>query len=84
MFVYGVGLFGAGVLLVFLSLTCVPGNLRDIWSSGGERVRALTYLVVRTTQLHFVFGTLLSVEDRWGCAGRLLTARAATATTTGR
>ena len=48
MFVHGVGLLGAGVLLVFLSLICVLGNLRDIWSSGGERVRALTYLVVRT------------------------------------
>ncbi len=55
MFVHGVGLLGAGVLLVFLSLICVFGNLRDIWSSGGERVRALTYLVVRTVQLHTSF-----------------------------
>ncbi len=66
MFVHGVGLLGAGVLLVFLSLTRVLGNLIDVWSSGGERVRALTYLVVPTVQLHFVFGTLVSVEDRWG------------------
>jgi hypothetical protein len=38
--------------------------LRDIWSSGEESVRELTYLVVRTAQLqlHLIFGILLSAR----------------------
>jgi 1,4-dihydroxy-2-naphthoate octaprenyltransferase len=47
-------------LLVFLSLPLALGNLRVIWISGEESVRELTYLVVRTAQLHLLFGVLLS------------------------
>ncbi len=55
------GLLSAWTLLVFLSLPLALRNLRDIWSSGKESVRELTYLVVRTAQLHLIFGVLLSV-----------------------
>ncbi len=54
------GLLSAWTLLVFLSLPLVFRSLRDIWSSGEESVRELTYLVVRTAQLHLIFGVLLS------------------------
>lgn len=37
-------------------------NLRVIWSSDESGARGLTYLVVRTAQLHLVLGVLL-------CAG---------------
>lgn len=45
------GLLSAWTLLVFLLLPLAFRNLRDIWSSGEESVRELTYLVVRTAQL---------------------------------
>ncbi|MDQ4062801.1 MAG: prenyltransferase [Actinomycetota bacterium] len=54
-----------GVLPVWSPLTflCLPlalANLRDIKNSGEERAREIGYLVVRTAQLHLVFGVLLS------------------------
>ncbi|CAA9444361.1 MAG: 1,4-dihydroxy-2-naphthoate polyprenyltransferase [uncultured Rubrobacteraceae bacterium] len=55
------GLLSMWTLLVFLSLPLALRNLRDIWISGEESVRELTYLVVRTAQLHLLFGILLSV-----------------------
>lgn len=55
------GLLSAWTLLVLLSLPLALGNLKDINNSGQESVRELTYLVVRTAQLHLVFGVLLSV-----------------------
>ncbi len=54
------GLLSAWTLLVFLSLPLAFRNLRDIWSSGEESVKELTYLVVRSAQLHLIFGVLLS------------------------
>lgn len=48
-------------LLTFLSLPLALANLRDIKNSGEESARELGYLVVRTAQLHLVFGVLLSI-----------------------
>ncbi len=47
-------------LLTFLSLPLALANLRDLKNSGEESARELGYLVVRTAQLHLVFGVLLS------------------------
>ena len=47
-------------LLTLLSLPLALANLRDIKNSGEESARELGYLVVRTAQLHLVFGVLLS------------------------
>ena len=47
-------------LLTFLSLPLALANLRDIKNSGEESAPELGYLVVRTAQLHLVFGVLLS------------------------
>ncbi len=55
------GLLSAWTLLVLLSLPLAFRNFRDMWSGSEESVRELTYLVVRTAQLHLVFGVLLSV-----------------------
>lgn len=54
------GLLSAWSLLAFLSLPLTLANLRDIKNSGEESARELSYLVVRTAQLHLVFGILLS------------------------
>lgn len=54
------GILSAWSLLVFLSLPLALANLRDIKNSGEESARELSYLVVRTAQLHLVFGALLS------------------------
>lgn len=54
------GVLSAWTLLVFLSLPLALANLRDIKNSGEESARELSYLVVRSAQLHMVFGVLLS------------------------
>ncbi len=51
-------------LLTFLSLPLALANLRDIKNSGEESARELGYLVVRTAQLHLIFGVLLSAASR--------------------
>ena len=54
------GVLSAWTLLVFLSLPLALANLRDIKNSGEESAHELSYLVVRSAQLHMVFGVLLS------------------------
>lgn len=54
------GVLSAWSLLVFLSLPLALANLRDVRNSGEESARELSYLVVRSAQLHMIFGVLLS------------------------
>ena len=63
------GVLSAWTLLVFLSLPLALANLRDVKNSGEESARELSYLVVRSAQLHMIFGVLLSA----GIAAGVLT-----------